>query len=100
MDPRFHSQFVGGAADGDGLGASWASTYVGHRHTRQLLEAVEVGAGRRRQLGQPGASAYVVRPPREVLIDGNGAVDVALVVGHLRAALAVDLVLRADADRV
>src|SRR3954451_21763745 len=95
MTPAFiHSSLEAALVGGDRFGAARAGTDVGDRHAGQLFQPVEVGTGGGRQVSQLGAPADVIGPPGQIFVDGHGAVDVALVVRHLGAALAVDLVLR------
>ena len=69
----------------------------GHAHL--LLEHGQVGAGGIRELVPLGQTGQVHLPHGQLLVDGRGLVQVALVVRQVLDPLAVDVVGHADLDR-
>src|SRR5665647_2764118 len=76
-----------------------AGTDPDRRHpcTDELLDPQDVGAGVGRQLLERAAGRDVLRPAREVLVDGLRVVEVALAHRHLVVALSAHVI--GDADR-
>src|SRR3989441_9720382 len=75
-----------------------ADADISYRRVGEVLQSIEIGAGRRRQVGQTPHSGERLLPPGESLVDGLDPVDPLDVGGHAVDHLAVQAIADPDPD--